>query len=169
MGRDSCAQPLARGDQLKPSDGVRRAELLSEPAELENRGFRPAPSSSFSSAQPADIGSAGKFSNNYRYFILYGPFPWFPFLSFAKHIVLHKFTSMCYMHGDYYSKCVYHRPVQYILFTGKRVAAYKRPNVVSVRTFCYQGYFTVPNVGFLRWWRFSKGFVMYVHQVVLFF
>lgn len=54
VGRDSCALLLARGDQLKPSGSVRGAELLSEPAELENRGFRLAPSSTISSAPPAE-------------------------------------------------------------------------------------------------------------------
>lgn len=54
VGRDSCALLLARGDQLKPSSSVRGAELLSEPAELENGGFRLAPSSSINSALPAD-------------------------------------------------------------------------------------------------------------------
>lgn len=48
--RDSCALPLASGDQLKPSGGVRGAELLWEPAELENRGFRPAQLSASSSS-----------------------------------------------------------------------------------------------------------------------
>lgn len=50
VGRDSCDLLPASGDQLKPSGSVRGAELLSEPAELENRGFRLAPSSSASSA-----------------------------------------------------------------------------------------------------------------------
>lgn len=54
VGRDSCALFLASGDQLKPSGNVRGAELLSEPAELENRGFRLAPSSSISPAPPAN-------------------------------------------------------------------------------------------------------------------
>ncbi len=54
VGWDFCALLLARGDQLKPSSSVRGAELLSEPAELENRGFRLAPSSSVSSFLPVD-------------------------------------------------------------------------------------------------------------------
>lgn len=53
VGRDSCDLLPASGDQLKPSGSVGGAELLSEPAELENRGFRLAPSSSASSALTA--------------------------------------------------------------------------------------------------------------------
>lgn len=52
--RDSCALLLASGDQLKPSGGIRGAKLLSEPVELENRGFRWAPSCSLRSALPTD-------------------------------------------------------------------------------------------------------------------